>query len=204
MPKVKVPRKSTAIDMTAMTDVAFLLLTFFMLTSNFIQNEPVMVTIPSSISQLKIPETNILTILIDETGKIFIGMDGEQKRMEWLKKVGADYNMSFTPQESKAFSLVNSFGVPIGQMADFLALTSKEREMKENLLGIPADSTNNQFKDWVREARIVNPQIRIAIKADESTPYPAIKNVMNTLRDIDENRYDLITAFKKKPKITES
>ena len=70
MPKAKLKRKSTWVDMTAMCDVAFLLLTFFMLTSNFVKKEPVLVTTPASVSEIKIPETNIMTILVDKTGKI--------------------------------------------------------------------------------------------------------------------------------------
>ena len=76
MSKVKIPRKSTLVDMTAMCDVAFLLLTFFMLTSNFTKKEPVVVNTPSSISEIKIPETDILMILVDSKGKIFVGIDG--------------------------------------------------------------------------------------------------------------------------------
>jgi biopolymer transport protein ExbD len=203
MPKVKVPRKSTAIDMTAMCDVAFLLLTFFMLTSNFTQKEPILVSTPSSISEIKIPETNIMTILVDKTGKIFIGIDGQDKRIGWLKKIGVDYHISFTPEEIKAFSLITSFGVPIEQMKNFLALRPEDRDLKENLLGIPADSTNNQFKSWVREARGVNSQLRIAIKADQTTAYPIIKNVMNTLQDLNENRYNLITSLEQNPNKTQ-
>jgi biopolymer transport protein ExbD len=199
MTKVKLPRKSTAIDMTAMCDVAFLLLTFFMLTSNFTAKEPIMVNTPSSISEIKIPETNVLYILVDMEGKIFVGMDGQDKRMEWIQKLGTDYNITFTPDEIKKFSLVSRFGVPIEQMKSFLALKPEDRDRKENLLGIPADSTNNQFKTWIKEARRVNPVIRIAIKADQTTSYPIIKNVMNTLQDLNENRYNLITSLEQNP-----
>ena len=75
MPKIIVKRKSTFIDMTAMSDVTVLLLTFFMLTSTFIQKEPVVVTTPASVSEIKIPETNILSILVDPEGKVFMSMD---------------------------------------------------------------------------------------------------------------------------------
>jgi biopolymer transport protein ExbD len=177
MTKVKLPRKSTAIDMTAMCDVAFLLLTFFMLTSNFNQKEPVMVSTPSSISEIKIPERNIMTILIDKSGKLFFGIDGQEKRIELLKKMGDAYSYSFTDAELKEFSLINRFGVPIQQMKDFLALKPADRDMKENALGVPYDSLDNQFKNWVRFSRIVNPQLRIAIKADQALAYPIIKNV---------------------------
>jgi len=203
MAKVKLPRKSTAIDMTAMCDVAFLLLTFFMLTSNFTQKEAVMVNTPSSISEIKIPERNIMTILVDPTGKVFFGIDGQDKREALLKKMGEAYAIPFTDKELKEFSLINSFGVPMEQMKNFLALKPLDRDLKENALGIPYDSTNNQFKNWVRFARAVNPQIRIAIKADQTTAYPVIKNIMNNLQDLNENRYNLITSLETSPeKIT--
>lgn len=199
MAKVKLPRKSTAIDMTAMCDVAFLLLTFFMLTSNFTQKEPVIVNTPSSISEIKIPERNIMMVLVDKTGKVFFGIDGQEKRIELLKKMGDAYSIQFTDQELKEFSVINRFGVPIEQMKDFLALKSEDRDRVENAIGIPCDSTDNQFKNWVRFSRIVNPQIRIAIKADATTSYPTIKKVMNTLQDLDENRYNLITSLEENP-----
>ena len=62
--------------------------------------------------------------------------------------------------------------------------------------GIPCDSTDNQFKSWIRHARNVNQDLRIAIKADADTPYSVIKNIMNSLQDLRENRYNLITALK--------
>jgi len=199
MAKVKLPRKSTAIDMTAMCDVAFLLLTFFMLTSNFTQKEPVIVATPSSISEIKIPERNIMTVLVDRSGKVFFGIDGQDKRIELLQKMGEAYSIQFTDQELKEFSVINRFGVPIQQMKAFLALESEERDLQENAIGIPSDSTDNQFKNWVRFSRIVNPQIRIAIKADQATAYPIIKNVMNTMQDLNENRYNLITSLEQDP-----
>lgn len=199
MTKVKLPRKSTVVDMTAMCDVAFLLLTFFMLTSNFTQKEPVLVSTPSSISEIKIPERNIMTIIIDKSGQLFFGIDGQEKRIELLKKMGKAYTYTYTDKELKEFSLINGFGVPIEQMKDFLALKPADRDLKENQLGIPYDSLNNQLKNWVRFARNVNPQLRIAIKADQALAYPVIKHVMNTLQDLDENRYNLITSLEQAP-----
>lgn len=199
MTKVKLPRKSTKIDMTAMCDVAFLLLTFFMLTSNFTQKEPIIVSTPSSISEIKIPERNIMTIFIDQSGKLFFGIDGQEKRVELLKKMGEAYKYTYSDVELKEFSVINGFGVPIEQMKDYLALKPIERDMKQNQPGIPYDSLNNQLKNWVRFARHVNPQLRIAIKADQGLAYPIIKNVMNTLQDLDENRYNLITSLEQAP-----
>lgn len=199
MPKVKIKRQSTFVDMTAMTDVAFLLLTFLLLTANFIKQEAVVVAAPSSVSEIKIPETNIFQIIVDKDGKVFIGMDNQEKRVELLEKISGVYNIKFNEKEAKEFSLVNSFGVPVEKMQSFLNLPSETRVLQENALGIPCDSVNNQFKEWVRLAREVNPKLTIAIKADMTTPYPKIKNVMNTLQDLRENRYNLITTLEGMP-----
>ncbi|MDR0694773.1 MAG: biopolymer transporter ExbD, partial [Prevotellaceae bacterium] len=71
----KIKKKSTFIDMTAMSDVTVLLLTFFMLTSTFVQKEPVQVNPPQSVSEIKIPETNIVSVLIEPNGKVFMSLD---------------------------------------------------------------------------------------------------------------------------------
>ncbi|MGV8091636.1 MAG: biopolymer transporter ExbD [Mangrovibacterium sp.] len=199
MPKVKIKRKSTALDMTAMCDVAFLLLTFLLLTSNFVKQEAVIVAAPSSVSEIKIPETNILQVTVDPEGKVFFSIDKQDERVELLQKIGQRYNISFTPKEQRDFSLINSFGVPAEKLKAFLALPDEVRGMQENALGIPCDSLNNQFKEWVRFAREINRNLTIAIKADQSTPYPKIKNVMNTLQDLRENRYHLITNLEAAP-----
>ena len=153
MGKVKIKRKSTLIDMTAMSDVTVLLLTFFMLTSTFIQKEPVTVTTPGSVSEIKIPESDILQILVDPQGKVFMTLDKQEDRVEVLKKVGEEYGITFTPEEINKFRLANSFGVPISQMKAFLALSEDEQDATLKELGIPTDSTDNQFKVWVKSAR---------------------------------------------------
>ena len=196
MAKVKVKRKSTFIDMTAMSDVTVLLLTFFMLTSTFIQKEPVTVTTPGSVSEIKIPESDILQILVDPQGKVFMTLDKQEDRVEVLKKVGEEYGITFTPEEINKFRLANSFGVPISQMKAFLALSEDEQDATLKELGLPTDSTDNQFKVWVKSAREQNRNLRIAIKADQTTPYPEIKTIMTSLQDIRENRYNLITSLK--------
>jgi len=196
MSKVKVARKSTRIDMTAMSDVTVLLLTFFMLTSTFVKKEPVQVTTPASVSEIKIPETNILSILIDPQGKVFMSMDKQGDMINTLDSVGNQYGITFTQKEKDKFKLLPTFGVDIKQMKEFLA---KKPEVQDKILanyGIPTDSINNQFKVWVQKARKNNSELRIAIKADQKTPYKVIKDVMTSLQDLRENRYNLITALK--------
>ena len=199
MGKAKIKRKSTFIDMTAMSDVTVLLLTFFMLTSTFIKKEPVQVMTPASVSDIKIPETDILQILVEPSGKIFMSLDKQPDMAAVLDKMGEEYGIEFTPEQEKKFSIASTFGVPMQRMSNFLNLTLEEQDKVLKSMGIPCDSMDNQFKSWVRHARVVNPDLRIAIKADADTPYSVIKNVMNSLQDLRENRYNLITALKSSP-----
>ena len=196
MGRAKIKKKSTFIDMTAMSDVTVLLLTFFMLTSTFVKKEPVQVFTPASVSEIKIPETNILQILVDPQGKIFMSLDKQPDMKAVLERMGEEYGVDFTPEQEKKFVTASTFGVPMRSMQKFLDLPTEQQDKLLKNEGIPCDSTDNQFKSWVRNARQVNPDLRIAIKADASTPYAVIKNVMSSLQDLRENRYNLITSLK--------
>ena len=196
MGRAKIKKKSTFIDMTAMSDVTVLLLTFFMLTSTFVKKEPVQVFTPASVSEIKIPETNILQILVDPQGKIFMSLDKQPDMKAVLEKMGEEYGVDFTPEQEKKFVTASTFGFPMRSMQKFLDLPTEQQDKLLKNEGIPCDSTDNQFKSWVRNARQVNPDLRIAIKADASTPYAVIKNVMSSLQDLRENRYNLITSLK--------
>mgnify|MGYP000828208407 FL=1 len=196
MGRAKIKKKSTFIDMTAMSDVTVLLLTFFMLTSTFVKKEPVQVFTPASVSEIKIPETNILQILVDPQGKIFMSLDKQPDMKAVLEKMGEEYGVDFTPEQEKKFVTASTFGVPMRSMQKFLDLPTEQQDKLLKNEGIPCDSTDNQFKSWVRNARTANADLRIAIKADATTPYSVIKNVMNSLQDLRENRYNLITSLK--------
>jgi biopolymer transport protein ExbD len=200
MPKVKVAKKDLWIDMTPMCDMAFLLLDFFIMTSSFTAQEPVQVSTPSSVSEIKIPETNIMTVLIDKDGKVFFGIDGQDNRKDLLRKMGELNGIEFTDKELKTFSVLNLTGVPMNLMKPFLDLPKEQRDNPANNPGIPSDdSTNNEFKQWVSAARAINMKAKIAIKSDRSTPYKVIKNIMGTMQNLQENRYNLITSLEMSP-----
>lgn len=196
MARVKVKKQSTFIDMTAMSDVTVLLLTFFMLTSTFIQKEPIQVSTPSSVMETKIPEINVLQILVDDDGKVFMSLDKQEDRVAVLKKMGEEYGISFTDEEINKFRLSPSFGVSISQMKAFLDLPTEQQDAVLKDYGIPIDSADNQLKAWVKNARSQNKELCIAIKADQKTPFPIINTIMTSLQDIRENRYNLITTLK--------
>ncbi|MGE5400633.1 MAG: ExbD/TolR family protein [Ignavibacteriales bacterium] len=199
MPKVKVPRKSTLIDMTAMCDVAFLLLTFFMLTTQFKSDDSIAVATPSSISEIKLPDTDIMNITVTKDGKVFFGIDNKNfSREKLLQKISEKYNIQFTPEEAKTFTLTSSIGLPINALKGWLALEELQRkEFKQP--GIPVDSTNNELGVWIMQARLSNPGLRIAINGDGGCAYPTVKKVMGTLQEKNVNKFNLITNLEANP-----
>lgn len=199
MSKVKTKKHSVWIDMTAMSDVTVLLLTFFMLTSTFIPKEPVQVLTPASVSEIKIPEANILTILVTPKGQVFLNLDRPSDKKEVLELIGKDYGITFTNKQILSFVNQTTIGVPVASLPKFLDLRSDEQDDVLKTGGIPIDSTNNQFKQWVKHAREVNENLTIAVKADQTTPYTLVRDVMSSLQDVKENRFNLVTTLKGMP-----
>jgi biopolymer transport protein ExbD len=200
MPKVKPHRAKPSLDMTPMVDLAFLLVTFFMLISKFAPEEVVVVDTPSSTSDIKMPESDILTISIDKTGKVYYGVEGQHTKLELIDKIGQKYNISFTEQEKAKFALMPSFGVPVSSLKSLLKL-SPEQQKKAKQPGIPVDSLNNELGEWVMQTRYSNPKVKIAIKGDIDADIPAVKQVIKTLQDNKVNRFNLITDMEAKPRI---
>ena len=226
MGKVKIKKKETRIDMTAMSDVTVLLLTFFMLTSTFLQKEPVTVITPPSVSEEKVPDANLLSVLVSPEGKVFLEvlgskdstMKSETVRADLLKNMVAEYkkthpsaNLAFTNKEIETFSKLNAFGVPITKMKEWLNLEPDQRDKAlESGPGVPInmneDPNNpNEFQMWVRAAyNSLNPELQeamvkgrgIAIKADQTTPYSVVNVVMDNLQTMKMNKFTLMTALK--------
>ena len=195
MPKVQIKKGNPQLDMTAMCDVAFLLLSFFMLTTKFKPDEPVIVDTPTSVSEIKLPETDILMITIGKDGGVFFGIDGQPARANMLKLMGERYKIDFTPEELGTFSLVQNFGIPISQMKQYLTLSADERNKSGVQKGIPCDTVKNELADWVICARLSNPKFRIAVKGDRDANYPVIKEVIATLQEKNVNKFNLITGM---------
>ncbi len=201
MGKLKVKKHDVWIDMTPMSDVMVLLLTFFMLTSTFVKNEPVKVNQPSSVSEIKVPENDVLNIVVDKNGKVFMSMDNQNDLLSLIQGMNETNSIGLTNQEMMKFQADPMWGVPLNSLKGYLGLPNEK--MTEVITGaeagVPLDSIDggkSEFQLWVTEALNVNEDIKIAIKADADTPYANVKKLMSELQDMNQNRYYLITSLK--------
>lgn len=205
MGKVKIKKSDVWIDMTPMSDVMTLLLCFFMLTSTFVKVEPVKVNTPGSVTEAKVPASDVLNILINPEGKIFMSMDKTTDLVMTVEDMCNKFGFELNGQQMKNLREDGNIGVPLESIEQFLSLTKEQMAEQMKNFGVPTDSIDNgdgtkgmsEFQHWVKSARGANSSIKICIKADAETPYAVIKNVMSELQDMNENRYQLITSYKK-------
>ena len=210
MGKVKIKKSDVWIDMTPMSDVMTLLLTFFMLTSTFVKNEPVKVVTPGSVSEIKEPENGVLTILVSPEkdaagrptgeGQVFMSIDNTDQLGSALDMMTGNFGVSLNGEQIQTFKSESTFGVPMEELGAYLSLPTKARQAALPTKGIPLDSIDggmSQFQQWVNAARSVNQDIKIALKADAKTPYKTVKKVMSEVQDMDESHYYMITQLKK-------
>lgn len=207
MPKVKLPRKSTNIDMTAMCDVAFLLLTFFMLATKFKPEEPVVVKTPASISEIPLPDVDIMLLTVDPKGRVFFSIDNKGIRKSLISNINDERKLGLTKDEENAFAIGPSIGVPFNQLKAFLAADPNEqKQMVTNAPGIPTDTSvtdpNNELAAWIQNARTENPKLRICIKADGAASYPSVQKIIKTLEGWKIFKFNLITNLKAVPQGT--
>jgi biopolymer transport protein ExbD len=214
MGKIKIHKSSPSIDMTPMVDLAFLLVTFFMLTASFRMAEPVIVDPPSSVSDKTLPENTVL-VTVDNNGRAFFGVGNGQARRNTLNQMAAKYGVKFNDKQAKKFEGLSSFGVEIKDLPRYLDASEAERLKFQPQKGVPLDSLNNQLRDWIQisatELNVLyttnkdkaladgvefkGEKPRYAIKADGKAKYIYVKDVFKTFTDMKIYTFNLITSM---------
>jgi biopolymer transport protein ExbD len=199
MGRAKIPRKSTAVDMTAMCDVAFLLLSFFILVTKPKPPEALKVVTPNSVSSIPVAEKNVVLITMDRDGKVYFSvsdMNTEEKK-NIIETIGVSKGLNLTEAEKKNFyANPNAYiGVPFTLLKSYLDL-SADRMTGYIQPGIPAqDSTHNELTDWVRAAvsAFASKKMTIMVKGDDAARYPSFQGVIIALKKNDQLKFQLVT-----------
>lgn len=195
MARIKPKRHGVVTDMTAMCDVAFLLLTFFILTTEFKQPDVENIVTPSSISKTKITEgNNTMTISVTKDGRYYFSpANNPEQKAVLLDAMAEKHKMTFTEKEKEAFVNAQFVGVPMAQLKAFLNLSEDQRK---NYKGgsVPLDSVNKQLIDWVQISQKINQDVKLAVKGDNDTAYDKFKALFEGLREIEFYKFVLVTT----------
>lgn len=208
MPKIKIPRKSTAIDMTAMCDVAFLLLSFFILATQFKPSEVLEVETPSSVSTKVADIKDAVLVTFDKDGKVFISVsdDNTEEKGEIIEAVNTAKSLNLTPQEMQSFKNGGSYvGVPFSQLKSFLQKTP-EQLVGAQLPGIPVtDTLNNELTEWIRAAvaAFQGSTMNLMVKGDNNAKYTSFKGVIDAFKKNDQMKFKMITSTEGVPEGSE-
>jgi len=197
MPKVKMPRKSTAVDMTAMCDVAFLLLSFFILTTKFKSEDGVSVVTPKSVSTKPADAKNVVQVMMDKDGKVYfsVGDDNVSQKEDIIDMIDQGKNLGLTAKQKAAFARTGSYvGVPFSMLKSYLDL-SAEQLKNYKAPGIPIDTANNELSMWMNAATraFANKTITLLVKGDNSAKYPVFKGVIDAFKKNEIFKFSMVT-----------
>ena len=196
MGRAKLPRKSTNIDMTAMCDVAFLLLSFFILATKQKPPEIVPVATPTSVSTIKVAEDKTL-VTVSKEGKVYLSFDDKAKQAEVITNLNDRLKLGLTPDELTKAKNATLFGTPFSSLKSYLDKLPESAANAAALPGIPAqDSTNNQLKDWMESVNIAftGAAPNLTVKGDNLATYPVVKGILYAFKQNDLLKFNIITG----------
>ena len=203
MPSVKIPRKSTFVDMTPFVDVAFLILTFFIMATKFKPAEPVEIKTPNSVSTKALPESDALQVSFDSTGRIFFAILSEKDptiKLNVIKNLNTTRNLGLTDVEMKNFVQTPAVGVPFTGLKQLLSLPVDDQKSLRQP-GVPLDTLGGELYYWIRDAvsAFSGKQLKYLIKGDNSAKYPAFKEVLNAFKRNEIFKFQMITMLEDVP-----
>lgn len=207
MPSVKIPKKSTAVDMTPFVDVAFLILTFFIMATKFKPPEPVEITTPKSVSTTELPESNAVLVTIDKEGKVYFTVLSEKNQGvfdEVINSINTSKNLGLTSAEKLNYRKTYIIGVGFGQLKQVLDMAPDDQK-KLKQPGIPVDTTGGDLTYWIQAAKaaFAGQPLKYMIKGDNNSKYPVFKDIIEGFKKNDVYKYNLITSPEDAPAGTE-
>lgn len=191
------PRKSTNVDMTAMCDVAFLLLSFFILTTKFKSPDSVEVVTPKSVSTKPVDEKNVVIITMDKEGKVYysVGDDNVEQKQEIIDMIDQGKSLGLTDKEKAAFAKSGSFiGVPFSMLKSYLQL-NEEQVKNYKAPGVPIDSANNELSVWMNATTraFTGAKMTLLVKGDNNAKYPTFKGVIDAFKANEIFKFSMVT-----------
>lgn len=193
MGRAKIKRGSTNIDMTAMCDVAFLLLSYFILIAEFKPAEAIEVTPPSSVASKVAPQSDAFQVSISPEGQVFVTLS-EEMRGDVIDEISKSRNLNFSAEDKALFKKALFIGTPLSQLQQFIRI-KPENLHSVKVSGIPIDSTNNELQAWINAALNVykGQKINWLIKGDNNSKYAVFRDVINAFKKNDVFKYQLVT-----------
>lgn len=203
MPSVKIPRKSTFVDMTPFVDVAFLILTFFIMATKFKPQEPVEVKTPNSVSTKDLPDSDALQVTFDSTGRVFFAILSEKDpkiKYNVISNMNTTRNLNLTETEMRNFVQTPAVGVPFSGLKQLLALPVEDQKNLRQP-GIPLDTLGGELYYWIRDAvsAFSGKQLKYLIKGDNNAKYPSFKQVLNAFKKNEVFKFQMITMLEDVP-----
>lgn len=196
----KIQKKSTDTDMTPFVDIAFLILSFFIMATKFKPPEPVEIKTPGSVLSQTMPESNAVLISIDSTNKVYFSLLSEKEPEKFdvlIRGINEKQNLGLTAAQMNNYKKTYMVGVPFAGLKQLLDIDAAEQG-KVKQPGIPVmDSTNNQLVWWIQEAKnaFAGEKLVYLIKGDGNSKYPAFEAVIEALKKNEEFKYSLVTSL---------
>ncbi len=202
MSRAKIPRKSTNIDMTAMCDVAFLLLSFFILATKTKPPEAVAVVTPNSVST-KVAKDESILITLTKEGKVYLLLGDKAHKNGIIDDINTTRSLGLTAAELTKLKKADFIGVPLAQLKSFL--DRAEPLAPAQMPGIPCvDSTNNEMVDWMRSVTNAYKgenmdNLNLLVKGDNAAKYPVFKNIKEAFKKNDIYKFKVVTNSEAPP-----